>query len=353
MPETLIQGVLERIIYENEETGFTVAKIKEDRKKELTTIVGNLIGVTPGERIELQGRWVYKKDYGEQFEVKEYKTIVPSTIAGIEKYLGSGLIKGIGPVTAKRIVSHFNLDTLDVIENSPNKLLEVEGVGQKRVSMIRGAWEAQKEIKEVMLFLQSHGVSATYAIKIYKQYSNGAISVVKNDPYRLAREIYGIGFKTADKIAVSLGVMKDAPQRIEAGIIHVLSEITDEGHTCYPYDELVKETSKVIDVHELLVDAVMEDLGKSEDIVIEENQDNRLVFLKPLHIAETSIARRLGMILSHPRRHPVSIDIEKAMEWIEGKLGISLAEEQKEAIRKAITEKVLVITGGPGVERQL
>jgi exodeoxyribonuclease V alpha subunit len=349
MPETLIQGVLERIIYENEETGFTVAKIKEDKKKELTTIVGKLIGINPGETIKLQGRWVYKKDYGEQFEVKEYKTIVPSTIAGIEKYLGSGLIKGIGPVTSKRIVSHFKLDTLDVIENSPNKLLEVEGVGQKRVSMIKKAWEAQKEIKEVMLFLQSHGVSATYAIKIYKQYGNGAISVVKNDPYRLARDIYGIGFKTADKIAASMGVMKDAPQRIESGIIHVLSELTDEGHTCYPYDELVKESSKILEVHKLLIEAVMEDLGKSEEVVIEENQSNRLVFLKSLHVAETSIARRLKMILSHPRGHPVSIDIEKAITWVEDKLGFSLAEEQKEAIRKAIEEKVLVITGGPGV----
>lgn len=212
MQETLIRGVLERIIYENEETGFIVAKIKEERKKELTSIVGNLIGVNPGETVELQGRWVYKKDYGEQFEVKNYRTIVPSTVAGMEKYLGSGLIKGIGPVTANRIVSHFKLDTLDVIENSPNRLLEVEGVGQKRVSMIRRAWEAQKEIKEIMLFLQSHGVSTTYARKIYKQYGNGAIPVVKNVPYRLAREIYGIGFKTADKIAVSLGIMKDASE---------------------------------------------------------------------------------------------------------------------------------------------
>jgi exodeoxyribonuclease V alpha subunit len=355
MQQTQIRGVLERIIYHNEETGFTVLKIKQDRNQrlsateELTTAVGNLIGVTPGETLELRGRWVYKKDYGEQFEVKEYKTVVPATIAGIEKYLGSGLIKGIGPVTAKRIVSHFKLDTLVVIENSLNRLLEVEGVGQKRLSMIGSAWEAQKEIKEVMLFLQSNGVSTTYAIKIYKQYGNGAISVVKNDPYRLAREIYGIGFKTADKIASSLGVTKDAPQRIEAGIIHVLSELTDEGHTCFPYDGLIKESSKVLEVDELLVEAVMQDLGKSEEVVIEENQDNRLVFLKPLHIAETSIARRLKMIFSHARKHPVSIDVEKAITWVEDKLGFSLAEEQKEAIRKAITEKVLVITGGPGV----
>ena len=183
MSEVKIRGVLERIIFQSEETGFTVAKIKEPRKKELTSVVGNLIGVSPGETLELQGRWVHKKSYGEQFEVREYRTIIPATVSGIEKYLGSGLIKGIGPVTAKRIVSHFGLQTLDIIENSPRRLMEVDGVAEKRISMIQNAWEAQKEIKEVMLFLQSNKVSTSYAIKIYKQYGSGAISVVKNDPY--------------------------------------------------------------------------------------------------------------------------------------------------------------------------
>jgi len=349
MQATKIKGILERIIYENEETGFIVAKIKEDGKKELTTIVGNLIGVNPGETLELQGRWVYKKDYGEQFEVRDYRTVVPATIAGIEKYLGSGLIKGIGPVTAKRIVSHFGLETLDVIEKTPRRLLEVEGVGEKRVSMIVGAWEAQREIKEVMLFLQSHGVSTSYAVKIYKHYGGGSISVVKNDPYRLAKEIYGIGFKTADKIAGNLGIGKDSLKRIEAGVIYVLSELVDEGHTCYPYRDLVEEASKVLEVPKPLVEEGIESLRKSDELIIEEDKDDRLVFLKPLHVAEVSVARRLREILSHPRRNPVSIDVDKAIEWVEGKLGFGLAEEQRLAIRKAIEEKVLVITGGPGV----
>jgi exodeoxyribonuclease V alpha subunit len=349
MQTAQIRGILERIIYENEETGFIVAKIKEDGKKDLTTIVGNLIGVYPGETLELSGRWVYKKDYGEQFEVRDYRTVVPATVAGIEKYLGSGLIKGIGPVTAKRIVSRFGLETLDVIENMPQRLLEAEGVGEKRLSMILGAWEAQREIKEVMLFLQPHGVSTSYAVKIYKHYGNSSISVVKNDPYRLAREIYGIGFKTADKIAGSLGITRDSLKRVEAGVIHVLSQLTDEGHTCYPYTELVNATSQVLEVEGSLVEKGIENLKKSEDLVIEEDRDKRLVFLKPLSVAETSIARRLREILSHPRRNPASINVDKAIEWVEARLRFQLAEEQKLAIRKAIEEKVLVITGGPGV----
>ncbi|HEX3035998.1 MAG TPA: ATP-dependent RecD-like DNA helicase [Thermodesulfobacteriota bacterium] len=349
MSEIKIQGVLERVIFHSEETGFTVAKIKEPGKKELTSVVGNLIGVSPGETLELQGKWTYKKNYGEQFEVREYRTVVPATVSGIEKYLGSGLIKGIGPVTAKRIVSHFGLQTLDVIESSPKRLIEVEGVGEKRISMIQNAWEAQKEIKEVMLFLQSNKVSTSYAIKIYKQYGSGAISVVKNDPYRLAKDIYGIGFKTADKIAESLGVMKNSPMRIESGIIHVLSELTDEGHTCYPHDELVMKASQILEVETSLVEACMETLSKSEEIVIEKDQIGKLVFLKPLHVAETSIGRRLKEILSYPRKTPLNINTDKAISWVEDKLGFSLADEQKEAIRKAIEEKVLIITGGPGV----
>ena len=229
-----IQGLLERITYYNEENDFVVAKLHEEGKRELTTIVGNLSGITLGESLKLTGRWVQNKKFGEQFQVERFEITVPATLYGIQKYLGSGLIKGIGPIMAERIVKKFGLDTLEIIEKRPNRLSEVEGIGPKRIAMITKAWEEQKEVKEIMIFLQGHGVSATYSAKIYKHYGNRAIEVVKRNPYRLAQDIQGIGFITADRIAQNIGIASDSIIRAKAGLLYVLNELTEEGHVYYP-----------------------------------------------------------------------------------------------------------------------
>src|SRR4030042_1713706 len=229
----IIYGFLERITYHNEENDFLVAKLQEKGRKELTTIVGNLSGINPGESLKLSGRWVHNKKFGEQFQVETFEVTVPATVHGIKKYLGSGLIKGIGPVLAERITKKFALETLDIIEKTPERLSEVDGIGPQRIAMITQAWEEQKEIKEIMIFLQGHGVSATYSAKIYKHYGNRAIEVVKRNPYRLAQDIQGIGFITADRIAQNLGIALDSLIRAKAGLLYVLNELSGEGHVFY------------------------------------------------------------------------------------------------------------------------
>jgi len=263
--ETL-EGTVERITYSHEETGYTVARLSVDGQADLVPIVGNLLNVNVGERLRLEGFWTTHAQYGRQFKVLNYKTVLPATVEGIRRYLGSGLIKGIGPVTARRIVNKFGADTLEVIEHTPERLLEVLGVGRKRVQMITRAWEEQRRIKEVMLFLQSHQVSTTLAVKIYKQYGDDAIAVVQEDPYRLARDIYGIGFLTADKIARNLGLPADSPQRVAAGISYVLSELADEGHVYAPQEKLIAEATKILDVPPDLVREGLERLETEEQV---------------------------------------------------------------------------------------
>ena len=226
-----LQGQIERITYTNDETGYTVARLKVYGQRDLVTVVGNLMAPTPGEIIKMKGEWANHPKFGEQFRIIQYKSMVPASVYGIEKYLGSGLIKGIGPVMAKRIVKKFDKKTLDVIEKEIERLAEVDGIGEKRIGMIKKAWEDQKEIREVMLFLQTHGVSSGYATKIFKQYGNRSIEVVKQNPFRLATDMFGIGFITADKIAENLGFPKDSDLRAEAGSLYVLNQLSDEATT--------------------------------------------------------------------------------------------------------------------------
>ena len=243
---TALQGQIERIIYTNEENGFTIAKVKVPGRQDLVCAVGNLMAPMPGEIIKMQGEWTNHPKFGEQFKIVFYKSMVPASVNGIQKYLGSGLIKGIGPVMAKRIVKKFGKDTLDVIEADVERLSTVEGIGIKRIEMIKKAWADQKEIREVMIFLQSHGVSSGYATKIFKQYGNEAIKVVTENPYRLATDIFGIGFITADKIAEKLGFGKDSELRAQAGILYVLHELSDEGHVYYPYEPLIEKCKEIL-----------------------------------------------------------------------------------------------------------
>jgi len=354
MPHHL-KGQIERITYTNEENGYSVLKLKVYGQKDLVNAVGTMMAPTPGEILDLEGEWSTHPKFGEQFKITQYRTEVPATVYGIQKYLGSGLIKGIGPVMAKRIVKKFGESTLEVIETSPEELVGVAGIGKKRIAMIKAAWEEQKEIREVMLFLQTHGVSSGYATKIFKQYGDQSISVVQENPYRLAMDIFGIGFVTADGIAEKLGFDKQCHIRAEAGIIYILHQLADEGHVYFPYEPLVQKCMEMLEIgRELITRAissnvlagriVLEDLNSDPNKFLENNKG---VFLKKFHVSETGIAARIRRLLNAPKAIR-AIDAEKALEWVQNRLDISLAQNQAEAIKEAAHSKVLVVTGGPG-----
>jgi exodeoxyribonuclease V alpha subunit len=345
---TTLQGTVERITYVNEETQYVVARLDVPGRRNLATIVGNLPSLTPGETLRLQGTWTHHKKYGDQFQVERYESVAPATLTGIQRYLGSGLIKGIGPVFARRLVDAFGVETLRVIEEEPARLRTVEGIGPLRVQRITTAWEEQKDIREVMLFLQGHGVSSAYAVKIFKAYGQAAIATVKANPYRLAQDIYGIGFKTADRIARNLGIPSDSPLRAQAGILHVLHELADEGHVFAPEADLLRQAEATLEIPRGLLEGAITDLAREEQVVAEEVPGKgRGIYLKPLHVAEEQVARRLHDLLRAPRL-PIRIDVERALEWVEGVTRLHLAPQQREAIRMALCQKALVITGGPG-----
>ncbi len=350
-----LSGQIERITFTNEESGFTIARVKVSGRRELVTVVGVLMAPTPGEILDMKGEWTHHPRFGEQFKLASYRTRVPATVYGIRKYLGSGLIKGLGPVMAGRIVDRFGKKTLDVIENDIQKLAEVDGIGEKRIAMISDAWDAQHEIRDVMLFLQSHGVSSGYATKIFKQYGNRSIAVVRENPYRLAADIYGIGFVTADQIAAKLGIAKNAPVRVEAGILYVLHQLSDDGNVYYPYEPLISKSCEILDVdRQAVVDALgrlavdrtieMEDLN---DNFADIHENHKAVYLAKFYLCETKIARHLKALVGAPKSTR-EIDSGKAIDWVHGQIGITLAERQIEAVRQAIQSKVMIITGGPG-----
>ncbi len=347
---TLISGVLEKITYLNEENGFVVARLQEKGKKDLTTIVGNLSGIHPGESLKLVGKWVQNRRFGEQFQVETFEMMVPATVQGIRKYLSSGLIKGIGPVMAGRIVDLFDLDTLEIIEMTPDRLSEVEGVGPKRIAMITEAWKEQREVKDIMIFLQGHGVSAAYSAKIYRQYGNQSIQRVRENPYRLSQDIHGIGFVTADRIAQHLGISPHSLIRARAGLIYVLKELAEDGHVCYLETDLVQKAEEMLKVDGEIIIQAMQDLSREKEIFIETVDRERglkAVYLAPLYHAEAGSADRLKRLMEFPSNiRP--IHEEKALQWIEERLNIKLAPKQKEAILAGARSKVMIITGGPG-----
>ncbi|WP_282798137.1 ATP-dependent RecD-like DNA helicase [Streptomyces sp. CC224B] len=355
----VIEGVLERITYANEENGYTVARVDTGRGAgDLLTVVGSLLGAQVGESLRMEGRWGSHPQYGKQFTVENYTTVLPATIQGIRRYLGSGLIKGIGPVMADRITTHFGLDTLDVIEREPKRLVEVPGLGPKRTKRIADAWEEQKAIKEVMVFLQGVGVSTSIAVRIYKKYGDASISVVRNEPYRLAADVWGIGFLTADRIAQSVGIPHDSPDRVKAGLQYALSQSTDQGNCYLPEERLIADAVKLLQVDTgLVIDCLAELAGEEEGVVRESvpgpdgGPDVTAVYLVPFHRAELSLAAQLLRLLhSDEDRMPGFQDVawDKALAWLAGRTGTELAPEQQEAVRLALTRKVAVLTGGPG-----
>jgi len=352
---TELQGQIERITYINEENRFTIAKVKVPGQRGLATVVGNFMALTPGEVLTMKGEWTHHPRYGKQFKISHFKSQVPASVYGIRKYLGSGLIQGIGPVMAARIVKRFGEETLDIIENRLERLTEVQGIGKKRIAMIREAWAEQQEIREVMLFLQSHGVSSGYAAKIFKQYGRQSIQVVRENPYRLATDILGIGFIIADSIAEKLGFEKDSELRAEAGILYVLHQLTHEGHVYFPYEPLIEKCQKILQVNREIILKGLGTIASDNRIVIEDVNDqiekfrenNKEVYLATLHLCEASIAQRLRTLISVPKSIR-KIDADKAIEWLQNQLPMTLATLQLGAVRCAVEEKVMVITGGPG-----
>ncbi|MCP4716041.1 MAG: AAA family ATPase, partial [Deltaproteobacteria bacterium] len=350
-----LQGQIERVTYTNEQTGYTIVKMKVSGREDLVTVVGSILTPTPGEILQLEGEWTTHPKFGEQFKVVRYETVAPASVYGIRKYLGSGLIRGIGPVMAERIVDRFGKDALTVIEQDITRLAEIEGIGTRKIEMIAQAWDEQKEIRNVMLFLQDHNVGAGHAAKIFKQYGSNAIAVVKENPYRLANDIFGIGFVTADSIAEKIGITKDAEMRVEAGIQYVLNQLTDDGHVYYPYEPLIKRCRDILKVNRDVLAQAFATIAREKRIIIEDlNQDieefsenNKAVYLAQYHACETGIAEKMG-ILAASRPSLQKIDAAKAITKVQKQLSITLADNQIEAVEQAITSKVMVITGGPG-----
>src|ERR1700719_3653159 len=344
----VLAGLVERVTFHNGENGFCVLRAKARGHRDLVTVIGHAAVISAGEWITASGEWINDRTHGQQFKAKFLKTSEPTSLDGIEKYLGSGMIRGIGPVYAKKLVRAFGEKVFDMIEAEPERLREVTCIGAVRASRITIAWADQKIVREIMVFLHSNGVGTARAVRIFKTYGGDAVRVMTENPYRLARDIRGIGFKTADAIAMKLGIEKTAMIRVRAGISFALTEAMDEGHCGLPTDELVPLAEKLLEVAGELVQTAL-DLELSDGTVIADRVgETPCVFLAGLHRAERTIAERL-MRLANGKLPWPWIDPDKALPWVEGRIGLDLAESQVAAIRLALMSKVLVMTGGPGV----
>ena len=357
-----LRGVVERITYQNPENGYTVLKCAVKNYNDLVTVIGNLLDVNVGSVLLIDGNWKVDSKYGRQFVAENWEETLPATVFGIEKYLGSGLIKGVGPKFAKRIVGLFGTDTMDVIECDISRLKEVEGIGEKRIRQIHESWERQKEIKNVMLFLQDHGVSTSFAAKIYRQYGNDSISKVKENPFRLADDIWGIGFKTADSIAEKLGIEKEAFVRLRSGILYTLSSLADEGHVYAYKGQLIKRATELLEAEESSIVMTLDQMLADKDVISEPVSEEKgdAIYLPPFYYAEVGVAAKIRKLLQNPAQdrlwtslmearkrtgnRALSIDVKK----IEAKIGMEYDEIQADAIRQAAVSKVMILTGGPG-----
>ena len=357
-----LRGVVERITYQNPENGYTVLKCAVKNYNDLVTVIGNLLDVNVGSVLLIDGNWKVDSKYGRQFVAESWEETLPATVFGIEKYLGSGLIKGVGPKFAKRIVGLFGTDTMDVIECDISRLKEVEGIGEKRIRQIHESWERQKEIKNVMLFLQDHGVSTSFAAKIYRQYGNDSIAKVKENPFRLADDIWGIGFKTADSIAEKLGIGKEAFVRLRSGIMYTLSSLADEGHVYAYKGQLIKRATELLEAEESSIVMTLDQMLADKDVISEPVSEEKgdAIYLPPFYYAEVGVAAKIKKLLQNPAQdrlwtslmearkrtgnRDLSIDVKK----IEAKIGMEYDEIQADAIRQAAVSKIMILTGGPG-----
>jgi exodeoxyribonuclease V alpha subunit len=344
-----IKGILEKIVFKNPENDFLIGRIRNDESNELVTIVVHSPELQTGEKIEITGKWVINKKYGKQFEVENIEYLIPTTMEGIEKYLGSGLIKGIGPAMSKKIVSKFKFETLKVLDNNPEKLSEIESFGEKRVDLIKKEWKKHKDVRDIMIFMQSYGISNNCSIKIYNNYGNNAVNVLRANPYKLIEDVSGIGFKTADKIAEKLGIEKDSIFRIKSGIIYLMNEITDAGHCYYPYDEFVEIAMNLLEVERsIIIDTTA--LLQNEDKIMIIDNDIKKIYLKNIFNDEMYVCEKL-LELSNYNASKIkqnNKDIVEKIDKISAEENILLDETQIEAIKKSINEKLLIITGSPG-----
>ena len=339
-----LRCVVEHITYQNEKNGWSVMKVKVKGYDNLVTLTGSLLDVPVGSVLLVDGDWRVDPKYGQQFVAQSWSEVMPATLYGIEKYLGSGLVKGIGPAYAKAIVSRFGLETIDVIENDIERLLEVPRLGKKRMEKIRDSWEKQKDIKEVMVFLQGHGVSTAFAAKIYRKYEKEAIAKVKENPYQLADDIWGIGFKTADSIASKMGYKKNDPRRCRSGILYALNELAEEGHVYAELEQLVEAATKLLEAEETPVRQILASMMEAKDVI----SDNDVIYLPPFYHAESGSAKRLQSLLSDTSLFNSDIAADPEAEYGAKSGGIIYDEVQQAAIQKALNSKVMVLTGGPG-----
>ena len=347
-PDDALSGQVERVTFHNEETGFCILKVKVQGRKEPVAVLGSLPSVAPGEWVTAQGSWERDRDHGIQLKAHKLNTQPPTSLEGIEKYLGSGMIKGIGPVYATKLVKKFGENVFDIIENQSKRLQEVEGIGRERRQRIKDAWAEQKVVRDIMLFLHAHGLGTNRAVRIYKSYGAEAIELIRSDPYRLARDIHGIGFHSADNVAEKLGLEADSLLRARAALEHLLDHATTEGHCALPQRDLLEGATRLLEVDEAVVAEAFERHLKDGKILAERIEGEEMIFLPLLRDAEERIARQLRSLADTGTPEP-AIDVEKAIPWVEGKTGRKLSSSQHEALRTALRSRAVVITGGPGV----
>ena len=338
-----LRGEVERLVYSSEESGFTICRLVVPGRRDLVTVAGTMPGIQPGERLQLRGRWINHPVHGYQFRAESYSSQLPASANAVRRYLASSLVKGIGPVLAGRLVDCFGDETLRVIDEHPERLAEAPGVGPRRLENIKRAWEEQQEIRGVMLFLQGHGVSAAYSTRIYKTYGQDAVKVVQENPYRLAQDVRGIGFITADKIARQMGIDEHSPHRAQAALEHLLLERAGEGHVFTPIGELVELCQSRFDIPEDLLNAAVGDLRQAGRIVL----DGEAVFLRGLYLAERAVADSIRSLVASPGQRR-EFDAAAAVDWGSHRMGVELTGEQRQAVHEAVSQKVFVLTGGPG-----
>lgn len=347
-PPERLSGSVERVSFHSEESGFCVLRIKVRGQRELVTVVGVAASIAPGEYVECDGWWVNDRSHGLQFKARELRLIPPSTLEGMEKYLASGMVRGIGPHFAHKLVRAFGESVFEVIEQAPERLLELDGIGPRRKDRVVEAWAAQKAIREIMVFLQSQGVGTARAVRIYKTYGDQAVERVRENPYRLALDIHGIGFKTADAIAERLGIPRDSLMRAQAGVRHVLQEISGQGHCAAYRDVLIGTTARLLEIAPEIVGSALEREVVEGNLVPETIEGRQACLLAPLYRAEAGVARHLVRLRSGTPEWG-AVDVARAIPWVEGQTGLELSGSQVEAVELAVGAKVMVITGGPGV----
>lgn len=346
---TTLEGTVERIIFANEESAWTVAKVSRSGSQATLTAVGNLVGIRPGETLQLSGRWVTSRKFGRQFEVDSYLPIEPSTAEGIRKYLASGLVSGVGKEMARRIVNHFGTSTLRILDREAHRLREVPGIGPIRASRIKAAWQSGRELKAVAIFLQSNGLSAAHAIRVFRHFGSSAIPKIRENPYQLAAVINGIGFQTADRLASQLGVPRDSLQRATAGLHHTLAQAAENGDVFLPRNQLLERTSQLLEVELSILEPALLRQLELKQLIVRRRTDSEddAIFQSDLFIAEQGIAQRVGL-LQRTRSKSQKIDIGRAIQWFEAREHFHLATQQRGALEMALKEKLLIITGGPG-----